>query len=249
MSHARSALIAAIAVLGTAGATSAQATTPRCIVRGHAIAALHRSRVVDTNGALVVYRVRGPMRDTYWACLRGRSTRVVVGFDDSFQSSESEYGATSTVGGIELAGDRVLATLETGADGYLACTKYMVSSCSGPDDALEIVDAATGARGAIAHVVVNSTGVSGGETHTQWLRTLLSPVGGVAWLTRTTTGAPPPAPASAESLDGCLLGGSATVSCAPRLLAQGGVDPLSLAISGVTLTWTLGGQPASATLR
>ncbi len=240
-------VLAAAAILAVAGATPAQAATPRCIVRAQAIAALRHSRVVSTSGPLVLYRVRGSARDTYWTCLRGRSTRTRVGFDDSYQAAGSEYGPTTTVGAVKLAGNWVLATLETGDDSYSACTKYQVSSCSGPDDTLEVVDAATGARGAIAHIVIYSTSANA-QLETLWSRTVLSPVGAVAWLTKTTTDAFTPAASSTESLDGCLLGGAAAVSCAPKLLAQGQVDPKSLAFSGATLSWTLGGQPASATI-
>ncbi len=231
----------AVAVAVVAEATPARAATPRCIVRAHAIVSLRHSRVVSTSGALVVYRVRGSTRDTYWTCLRGRATRGLVGFDDGYQSTNSEYGPTTTVNVIRLAGNWVLATLETGNDTYSACTKYS-SGCSGPDDTLEAVDAATGARGVIAHIILYWTSPAGAQIETRWLRTAVSPVGAVAWLTRTT------AASSTESLEGCLIGGSASLTCAPTLLAQGDIDPSSLAFSGATLSWTLGGQPASATI-
>jgi len=253
MSRLNFILAGVIALVAAASTAPAQAATPSCAVHGRTIAHLSHSQVVSTSGALVVYRVRGSQWDTLWACERGSRARSLVGRDDSFQS-DGEYSPSLIVSNIHLAGPWVLATIETGADSYDACTKYAepeAPPCIGPEESLELVNAATPARLDISRIVLNSTTASGSSVATQWLRTALSPIGAVAWLTSVSTTPAGFASSSAaiNTLWGCRVGGSAkSTSCPATTLASGAVAPDSLAFSGATLSWTLGGQPHSAAL-
>ncbi len=251
MSPRRLVLAGVLALAVGAGAAPAQAAVPSCTVHGRAIAQLHGSRVVSTSGKVVVYRVGGSMWDTFWACERGSRRRGLVGRDDASFESSSEYGSSTAIVGLQLRGPWVLATIETGEGAYDGCTKYMVSNCSGPVDSLELVNAETATRLDVARIVVNSTTPAGAPVLTQWLRTDLSSVGAVAWLTRSAT-SPVSAGSSgsvSETLWGCVAGGPArSLSCPATTLASGAVDPGSLAFTGATLGWTLGGRPQSATL-
>lgn len=253
MSRLNFILAGVIALVAAASTAPAQAATPSCTVHGRTIAHLSHSQVVSTSGKLVVYRVRGSQWDTLWACERGRRPRSLVGRDDSFQSN-GEYSPSLIVSHLQLAGPWVLATIETGADSYDACTKYAepdAPPCTGPDESLELVNAATPARLDVSSIVLNSTTASGSSVATQWLHAALSPIGAVAWLTSVTTNPADSASSSPaiKTLRGCRVGGSAkSTSCPARTLATGAIAPDSLAFSGATLSWTLGGQPQSAAL-
>lgn len=243
----RRALIAAglTALVAATAPAAAQAAAPRCTPTGQAIAHVPRSHVLATSGPLVVYRVRGANEDTLWACQRGSRTRGLVGHDDSFQSSDGEYGPSTTVGDLHLAGRWVLATIETGDDAFSECTKYQQQGCTGPIDALVLVDAATGERLTVSRILT----VALSQTLTRWLDTALSPLGAVAWLTETTPVIGNGDGPSSEVLQGCLVRAAGTsLSCPGTTLSSATVDPHSLVFAGATLRWTVAGQPQSATL-
>ena len=237
-------LVAALALsaLYRGGATPASAAAPSCVARGP------HTAVIASNGGTVVYRVRSSTADALWVCRTGTGRRTRIGVDDSFQNGASEYGASSILTHLRLAGSWVSVVHEAGADAYAACTKYVVYPCSGVTSTLVVVDARSGRRGALATIETQTTDDTGGGTQVQWLRTVLSPAGGVAWLLRRTTySAGGAATVGVPTLYGCLIRGTG-VGCAPLTLAQENVDPASLRVSGTMLSWTTDGQPRSASL-
>ena len=240
---------------GGIGAAPASAAAS-CVARGP------HTAVIASNSGTLVYRVRTTTADTWWACRTGGGRRTRIGVDDRFQNGASEYGPSSVLTHLRLAGGWASVVHEAGADAYTACTKYVVYPCSGVTSTLVVIDARSGRRGALAKVDTQTTDDTGGGTQVDWLRTVLSPAGGVAWLLRRTTySASGAATAGVPTLYGCLIRGTGTpkppqtggrrgtgVGCAPLTLAQEDVDPASLRVSGTTLSWTTGGQPRSASL-
>ena len=236
----------ALALVATA---SGRATPTGCLVSGRAIAGVGHSRVVARRGAVVVYRVRGRRADGYWACRQGGMRRVWIGRDDGHQSDDAEYGPSATIGDIRIAGSFVTAIQETGAEDFAGCTKYGFFPCPSPVDTLVAVHVATGARGPMTVVDTDPTDAMGYGPSITWARTLLSGAGGIAWLLRSVENTPTgPAPA-VLTLYGCVVTDSgADLGCTARQLAQGAIDPASLAISATTLTWMAGGAPQSTSL-
>jgi hypothetical protein len=239
-------------VLSFAGWSTPAEAAVRCVVRGHAIPGVAHSRVLSVSAEVVVYRTRGPSADGFWACSRRRNRFVLVGRDDSYQSAEEEYGPTTTLSQLHVAGNWLIVTHETGAAEFAGCTKYAISSCTGPLDTLVVVDVARGLRGQLATIITDQTDASGKGSQVMWSRTLLSPMGAVAWLQKgeaETQAASPPLAASASSLYGCrvtIMKG--TVGCTKRLLAQGDIDTATVRLTATTLSWTASGQLHSALL-
>ena len=252
MKPSRALVIAAgLCALGAATPCTPAEAASRCAVRGHVVPGVRHSRVTQTRGSLVVYRTRSAHSDTFWACRRGRTRRVLVGHDDSFQTRGDEYGATTTLSGFQLAGDWLLVVGETGADQTLQCSKYAQFPCPSPVDTLIAVNVAVGRHGQLASLMTGSTDASHNSTQTEWKRTLLSTAGGVAWLQTSTTytAGSSQGTAGPSSLYGCVAqrrGGG--IGCAPRLVSQGNIDPSSLGLTGTTLSWTVGGQMQSTSL-
>ena len=237
-------LVAALALVALyrLGPPPASAAAPSCVARGP------HTAVIASNSGTVVYRVRTATADTWWACRTGGGRRTRIGVDDRFQNGASEYGPSSVLTHLRLAGGWASVVHEAGADAYAACTKYVVYPCSGVTSTLVVIDARSGRRGALATVDTQTTDDTGGGTQVDWLRTVLSPAGGVAWLLRRTTySASGAATAGVPTLYGCLIRGTG-VGCAPLTLAQEDVDPASLRVSGATLSWTTAGRPRSASL-
>jgi hypothetical protein len=239
-------------VLSVAGWSTPAGAAVRCVVRGHAIRGVAHSRVVSVSDQVVVYRTRGPTSDGFWACGRKGNRFVLVGRDDTYQSAEEEYGPTTTLSQFHVAGNWLIVTHETGADEFAGCTKYAISSCSGPVDTLVVVNVARGLRGQLAKIITDQTNASGKVSQVTWTRTLLSPEGAAAWL---QTGGPETGPSSPppgeprSSLYGCLLTiTNGTVGCTGRLFAQGDIAVASLRLAATTLSWTAGAQPQSALL-
>jgi hypothetical protein len=201
----------ALAFAGTAH--SAEASI-RCAVRGHAIGGLAGSRVLAARGDAVVYRVRRPAFDTYWACSRRHPQRVMMGRDDSYSKRHELYGPTKAFHEIRIAGSWITAIHEE--DDSPECGKYGETGCEGRSTTLVIVNV-TLALGGQEKIYF-----PGSET-TRWL---LSPEGGVAWLEE-------------DELSGCLAAVvKGRLACPERTLWWGHVDPSSLHLSGSTLTWT-----------
>jgi hypothetical protein len=232
-------------------ATPASAATG-CRPQGHAIAGVRHSRIVQTSGTTIVYRTRGADADTWWACRRGRAGRVPIGQDDSFQAGGSEYGASTVLSRLHIAGPWVIAVNETGDDSALTCSKYQPQGpCPSPSDALLVANVARRLHGRLAQIATNATDASGNVTTLSWARTLVSAAGAVAWLQSgtqyakgSTQGTTAP-----SSLDGCVVsaqGGG--LGCAPRTLDTGDVNAASLQLTGTTLSWQTGGQAKTATL-
>jgi hypothetical protein len=232
----------------------------RCAARGNAIPGVAHSRVVSVNGEVVVYRTRGPSADHFWACSRRGNRFVLVGPDDTYQSAEEEYGPTTTLSQFHVAGNWLIVTHETGADEFVACSKYAFYPCPGAVDTLVVVNVARGLRGQIARIITDQTNAGGKVSQVTWSRTLLSPKGAVAWL---QTGGPETKASGPEtkvsspspdeitsSLYGCLVTiMKGSVGCTGRLLAQGDIAAASLRLAATILSWTAGGQAQSALLR
>lgn len=241
-----------VGVLSFAGWSTSAAAAVRCVVRGHAIPGVAHSRVVSVSGEVVVYRTRGPHADTFWACSRRGNRSVLVGRDDTYQTAEEEYGPTTTLSGLQVAGHWLIVTHETGDAEFAGCTKYALSFCPGPVDTLVVVDVARGLRGQLASIVTDQTNPNGTVSVVMWSRTLLSAEGAVAWLQRgapetTASSSSPDGPTS--SLYGCVVRiTKGTVGCTGRLLAQGDIVAASLRLAAMTLSWTAAGQPQSALL-
>jgi len=245
------ALAAATVALAVAlAAGPGDAAAGGCVVKGGAIAGVARSRVLGADAVAVAYRVRGRKTDADWACRRGSARPVLIGRDDSRQQGGSEYGPAETLSAPHLAGGWVAAIQTTGIAAYTGCSKYMVSPCASPVDTLLAIDVASGARGSPARVLTYTTDAAGATTVNLLSRIVLSSAGAVAWLERSAilTESGPGAPVF--TLYGCLArdGGDGTIACAPRQLAQGAVDPASLALAGTTLSFSVGGQPQTASL-
>ena len=206
-------LAAALALAGSAA--SAEAAV-RCDVRGNAIPGVAGSRVVSAKGDVVVYRVRRPAFDTFWACSRRHGTRVLMGRDDSYSMRYELYGPTKAFGEIRIAGDWVTAIHEE--DNSPECGKYGESECEGRSTKLVIINVAL-ALSAQEHVYF---------AESETARWLLSPDGGVAWLASTE-----------DELDGCAAAVvNGRLVCPEHTLWSGHVDPTSIQLSGTTLTWT-----------
>jgi hypothetical protein len=251
---------AALAGLATAAAALAlavgsgpgEAAGIGCTVKDDAIAGIARSKVVASRGATVVYRVRGHAADTWWACRAGARSRALIGRDDSFQLRNNEYGPTTTLSHLQIAGGWVIAVGETGADQFAGCTKYQQGPCQGPSDTLLAVDAGGGpGPGALTQFAAANTDANGLGSSLTWKRIVLSRAGAVAWvlLRQWST---PSSPAPLLMLYGCVMAKGATgPACAPQQLATGAVgaiDPASLHLAATTLSWTAEGQSQSATL-
>jgi hypothetical protein len=242
----------ALAVLAlTLAASPAPASAAvRCTARGHAIPGVAHSRVIATGSEVLVYRTPGTSADRIWACSRTDDRVVFVGHDDSRQGANEEYGPTTTLGEFHLAGNWLLAIHETGAEEAVGCGKYAAYPCPGALDTLLAFNVARRAGSALASVVAGGTDAAGNVSPVRWSGTLLSPVGGVAWL-RVDTGEPEGAASSRQtsSLYGCRLTVTgARLGCRQRLLAQGEIPAASLRLAGRRLSWSEAGQALSALL-
>jgi hypothetical protein len=241
---------AALALAGGSG--PGEAAGIGCAVKGNTIAGIARSKVIASRGATVVYRVRGHAADTWWACRAGARSRALIGRDDSFQLRNNEYGPTTTLSHLQIAGGWVIAVGETGADQFAGCTKYQQGPCQGPSDTLLAVDAGGGpGPGALTQFTAANTDANGLGSSLTWKRIVLSRAGAVAWLLLRQWSTPS-SPAPLLMLYGCVIATGATgPACAPQQLATGAVGSAaitSLHLEGTTLTWTEFGQSQSATL-
>jgi hypothetical protein len=216
-------LPAALALTGS-GATADAAV--RCGVHGHAIPGISGSRVVSARGDVIVYRVRRPALDTYWACSRRHGRRVLMGRDDSYSMRYELYGPTEAFGEIRIAGDWVTAIHEE--DNSPECGKYGETGCEGRSTTLVIVNVA------LALSAEEKVYFPGSDT-ASWL---LSPEGGVAWLEDTEA-----------ELHGCVaVVVKGRLACPELTLWTGHIDPKSIHLSGTTLTWTATDGVHSATV-
>ncbi len=214
------------AALALAGSVTSAAGVTRCTVRDHAIAGIADSRVLAARGEVVVYRVRQPSFDTYWACSHDHSRRVLMGRDDSYARRYELYGPTKAFHEVRVAGDWVTAIHEE--DNSPECGKYGETECEGRSTTLVIVNVAR-ALSARANVYFPEPQTA------SWL---LSPAGGVAWLSD-----------SEDELDGCAaVVVKDVISCPAHTLWSGHVDPSSIRLSRTTLTWSAADGVHSAAL-
>jgi hypothetical protein len=226
------------------------AASAGCTVHRGAITGVRRSRVIRTSGQLVIYRTRGAQADSIWACRRRSRGAVLVGQDDSYQSVDSEYGPTSTLGHIEVAGDWLLAVQETGADEVVACTKYAAEPCFGPRDTVVVANVTDRARGRATSVFTNEPDANGKPSGLELARALISPAGVVAWLETGPSQPPSPPNQTTQLLFGCAASvTSRAVQCHAELLSQGEISADSLRLSAHTLSWRLGALPQTATIQ
>ncbi len=195
-------------------------------MRGHSILGLAHTRVISTRADTVVYRVRHPGFDTYWACSRLRRRAVLMGRDDSYAMRDELYGPTKAFAEIRLAGHWVTAIHEE--DNSPECGKYGETGCEGRSTTLVVVD--------VALALAAHEDVYFAESETA--RWLLSPAGGVAWLSFTQ-----------DELHGCAaVVQMGRLHCPELTLWSGPVAPASLGLSGTTLTWTAADGGHAATL-
>jgi hypothetical protein len=139
-----------------------------------------------------------------------------MGSDDSYQMRYELYGPTKAFGEIRIAGDWVTAIHEE--DNSPECGKYGEAGCEGRSTTLVIVNVAL-TLGAEENIYFAESAPA---------RWLLSPAGGVAWLSVTE-----------DELHGCAAEVvEGRLFCRERSLWSGDIDPNSIHLSGSTLTWT-----------
>jgi hypothetical protein len=202
---------------------------------------------------VVVYRVRreGEQRrvDTIWVCDRRNRRAARIGSDEWVPIENLGEGrvANETLEHLQIAGPWVLAT-QTRDQDEGGCFKYEASNCNGPSNTLILANAALGLAGSLASVRDYVEQLSKGgyvKTPTRaWTRTLLSPQGAVAWLEESRSGS-----VKTTSLYGCLAHAEhGKIGCAKRTYAEGAIEPDSVGLSQITLTWMIGGSAQAAVL-
>ena len=144
-----------------------------------------------------------------------------------------------TLIGIQVAGNWLIVTQETGLIGVAECEKYTGESagCPPASESLLVVNAASGLQGSISDLNLLAGGKAG------LLSTaLLSADGAVAWLQT-------PEKEAISSLYGCVAAATKRkLVCKSRLVAQGAIPATSLRLAGTTLSWTAAGQQQSSVL-
>jgi hypothetical protein len=231
---------------------SAQASV-RCAVRGHVIAGVAHSRVLAASGNVVVYRVRheheGLRLDAVLVCDRMDNRAVRIGSNEwvPIENLGEGHVANKTLEHLQIAGPWVLAT-QTGDEDGGGCLKYGVSSCNGPSNTLILANAALGLAASLAGIRDYVEELSKGgyvKTPTKaWTRTLVSPLGAVAWLEESGSGS-----VKTTSLYACLAQAvHAKIGCTMRTHAEGNIEPDSVRLSRTTLTWMVGGSAQEAVL-
>jgi hypothetical protein len=224
-----------------------------CVVRRHVLAGVAHSRVISVNGEVVVYRVRREQEqrrlDTVWVCDRKHGRAVRIGLDEwvPIENLGEGHIPNKTLEHVQIAGPWVLAT-QTEDEDKAGCFKYEMSTCNGPSNTLVIANAAQGLAGRLASIrdyveAPSKLGYVRSPTKS-WVRTLLSPRGALAWLEESGSG-----PAKTASLYGCPARAvHGKIGCATRTYAEGAIEPDSVGLSGITLTWKVGGNAQAAVL-
>ncbi len=226
--------VAAILMSFAAWPSAAQAA-PRCVVRGHGVAGVRTSRIVERTGEVIVYRTRpiseeyGPQYTDVWACDRRSNQFVLVAVEEF----EQEYGTEGVLRGFHVAGTWLIAVQETGSTGFTECEKYggNEQDCPRPTESLLLVDTANGLEG---------SGPAIGVATPVWL----SADGALAWLLGQET-----QQAASTSLRACVAARAKRgLVCRPRQVAQGAISAASVHLAGKTLSWSAAGQPQSSLL-
>jgi len=239
------ALAPVFAVTVAFGSPGARAV--KCTVRGHSVPGIAASRVLSTHGEVIVYRTRGRLFDTLWACTRGHGRGAAMGRDESYQAGKdvnNQYGPELTLGPVQVAGSWVMITEEQGAADEVACSKYM-APCPGRSDTLVLGNATTGLTARPAQIMTAQLNAEGNVQRTlRFARTLLSSAGAAVWLEESTSGT-----VTSATLLGCLARTvGQTMTCPAQTLAEGHIDSRSLQLARTMVTWTQAGQPQSATI-
>jgi hypothetical protein len=185
--------------------------------------------------------------DTVWVCDRKDDRTVRIGNDEwvPIESLGEGHVANKMLEHLQIAGPWVLAT-QTEDEDEGGCLKYEVSSCNGPSNTLVLANAAQGLVGSVASIRNYVEELSrGGYLKTPrkaWTRTLLSPLGAVAWLEESGSGS-----VKSSSLYGCPAQAvHGKIGCAMRARAEGSIEPDSVGLSQTTLTWMVGGSAHAA---
>jgi hypothetical protein len=242
------ALLALAPVAMTMALGSPSTRSVKCSVRGHSIPRIAGSRVLSTHGEVIVYRTRGRLFDTLWACTRGHGRGAALGRDESHQAGEdagNEYGPELTLGPVQVAGNWALVTQEKGSAQEAACTKYM-TSCPGRTDTLVVGNTTTGLTARPAQIVTDQLNAEGNVQQTlKFTRMLLSPAGAAVWLDESRSSG-----VASDSLFGCLaLTVGQTMTCSAQKLAEGQIDSRSLQLGRTMVSWTQAGRTQSAAIR
>jgi len=234
---------ATLATSVASGSSSGRSVT--CMIRGHSISGIAGSRVLSTHGEVILYRVRGRLVDTVWACTRGHGRGAAIGRDESYQARAKEYGPELTLGPVQVARNWVIVTQEKGAAQEAACIKYM-GPCPGRTDTLVLGSATTGLTARPAQIVTAKLDAEGNvQQMLSFPRVLLSPAGAAVWLEESRSGT-----MTSATLFGCLASTvGRRMSCAAQKLAEGPIDSGSLALAGIVISWTQGGLAHSATIQ
>ena len=238
-------LLALATVATTVASGSSSGRSVKCMVRGHSISGIAGSRVLSTHGEVILYRVRGRLIDTLWACTRGHGRGAAIGRDESYQARAEEYGPELTLGPVQVAGNWVMVTQEKGAAQEAACIKYM-GPCPGRTDTLVLGNTTTGLTARPAQIMTAELDTEGNVQQTlSFRRVLLSPAGAAVWLDESRSGT-----MTSAALFGCLASTvGPTMTCAAQKLAEGPIDSGSLQLAGIVVSWTQGGLTQSATIQ
>ncbi len=235
--------------LTTANASgSTIARSVKCEVRHHSIPGIAGSRVLSSHGEVVVYRVRGRLFDTLWACAAGHGRGAAMGRDESYQAGQdtgNEYGPELTLGPVQVAGNWAIATQEMGSAQEAACSKYM-GPCQGRSDTLVLGNATSGLVARPAQIVTAQLNAQGNVQQTLgFTKVLLSPAGAAVWLVLSRSGS-----AVSTTLFGCLASTAGkTMTCSAQRLAEGPIASGSLRLTRTVVSWTQAGLTQSATIR
>jgi hypothetical protein len=227
---------AALSVAIAPGASSATAAAARrCAVEGRHIRGISRSHFLGVKPRVIVFRAFGTERDTIWACGRSTNRFVALGPDESRQQADSEYAPEHVLRAIHVAGRWVLAIRETGGEFSSSCSKYQAWPCPGIEVGLVLVNAARGRPLVVTKIESYATDPHGNAVGAVLRRQLLSSQGGVVWVETSIPGAAP----SHSALFGCAaLVIRSRLSCVPRAIAEDGVIPGSVRLTGLDVTWS-----------
>jgi hypothetical protein len=240
-------------LFAVAGWSSPAQASSSCAVRGRVLAGVADSRVIAVKGEVVVYRVRREPEhlrlDTVWVCDRKHHRAVRIGLNEwvPIENLGEGHIPNQTLEHVQIAGPWVLAT-QTKDEDKGACYKYEMSNCSGPSNTLVVANAALGLAGSLASIrdyveKPSRLGYVKSPT-TEWTRTLLSPLGAVAWLEESGSGS-----AKVTSLYACLAKPvHGELGCTVRAQGEGAIEPDSVKLARATLTWTVGGTARRAVL-
>jgi hypothetical protein len=229
------AVVVAVGALATALPAPASAATRRCAVLGSHVRGIHHSRVTRVRGRVIVYRTAGSMADTVWACDRTTNRFVRLGYDETRQSQDNEYGADRTFEHVQIEPPWVIGVQQSGAEGAASCSKYQANPCPGVRLRLIAANVARGLAGGVATIESYATDAMGNQIGPLWPRVLVDSAGAIAWVQTEAQAGPQGEPA----IRGCLAHAIASaISCPPSTLVHAALTVSSVALNGLEVTWT-----------